>query len=214
MNKRMILLEKRSTPLYYSDNGSDDVFDGSSAWMWGRWILLAILVGMVALFSLMTMTANRRRAHRGQAPIYGTAWMTPPSYRQSQAAYNQSNAVHGQENVPMYTERANENDLGYYDNEGVFHTNEKVAYPRPNGPPPGFANGSRSTDTAPVVSDEDRDHLQVPESAYLRTNDDIDLEFRRPSQPNIRRNISRSIDEDEGSSISIQMQEIRDEPKK
>ncbi|KAL3241072.1 Rcr2p [Nakaseomyces bracarensis] len=212
----MIIIEKRYGPTYYTSSDSDDDSFGSSAWEWGRWILLAILVGAMSIFTLMTFTANRRRAHRGQAPIYGTAWMTPPSYRQSQAAYNQNHVV-DQENVPMYTERANEHDLGYYDNQGVFHKNEDAKFPAPNVPPPAFGSTSGTTG-APVVVDED---LQAPESAYLRTNDDIDLEFRRPSQPNIRRTItgpSSSATEEGGdeerSSVSLQMQEVSNEPKR
>lgn len=211
-----MILDKR---YYYTTDDDNSGITSSSTWIWGRWIMLALLVGMLAVFTLMTMTANRRRASRGQAPIYGTAWLTPPSYRQSQAAYNQSSVVRDQENVPMYTERANENDLGYYDNQGVFHKNEKVAYPAPNGPPPPtgvFNNGNRSTDSPPVISDETGDYLQAPESAYLRPNDDIDLEFRRPSQPNIRRNNTgpSSSLTDDNSSVSVQMQEVHKELKR
>lgn len=35
-------------------------------------------------------TSSRKRVMTGRTPIYGTAWMIPPSYQQSQQAYGMS----------------------------------------------------------------------------------------------------------------------------
>lgn len=92
------------------------------------------------------------RRKRGQEPLRYVSWLTPPSYRQSEAQ-RRRNAVPVADYVPPYTEEANENDLGYYDAEGVFHVNSKAQ------PPPS------------------------PSDAYLpehRIDREVDLEMQRP----------------------------------
>ncbi|CEP24494.1 unnamed protein product [Cyberlindnera jadinii] len=91
----------------------------SSSWEWARWIFFVLFI--IALIALL-MTAfriNRRRGRQGIAPIRGTAWMTPPSYYQAQNTRQDAY-------VPPYTEQTNDQDMGYYDNQGVFHMNDKV----------------------------------------------------------------------------------------
>ncbi|GMM36771.1 Rcr2 protein [Saccharomycopsis crataegensis] len=124
----MPILSKRYCDIY------DDNCDSSvSAWLWGRWILFVIV--LVFLFLLFGMTRirriNKRRGNFGQQPIRGTAWMTPPSYFQSQRQYNQpvmntsgpSDATY----VPPYSENAQPTDAGYFDDQGMFHKNRQFA---------------------------------------------------------------------------------------
>lgn len=63
-------------------------------------------------------TSSRRRARQGRQPLYGTAWMVPPSYNQSQHEYN-NQAYGGPAPAPPYGAGpgANHQD-GYYDTNG------------------------------------------------------------------------------------------------
>ncbi|CAK9439554.1 uncharacterized protein LODBEIA_P36540 [Lodderomyces beijingensis] len=92
-----------------------------------RWAFFAILIAIVIIIVLGTIYVNRKRAMRGVKPVYGTQWMTPPNYRQSQTAYQQPSNHPDLPSgyVPTYTKTANENDydMGYYDAQGVFHRN-------------------------------------------------------------------------------------------
>lgn len=136
----ILLTFPSSTPYLYkrADNSDDDnnSSDGmfltddpnSSSWQWGRWILFVLfIVGIFVLF-IFTVTTNRRRRYMGQAPIRGTAWMTPPSYRQSEQEYHGNSQRVVEDFVPEYTQEANINDLGYYDERGEFHANGKAEY--------------------------------------------------------------------------------------
>ncbi|QID83336.1 resistance to congo red [Saccharomyces pastorianus] len=76
---------------------------------------------------MYTALLNKRRRRIGRAPIRGTAWLTPPSYRQSQQQQTGTRQQPADDYVPEYTETANEHDLGYYDERGEFHPNDKVA---------------------------------------------------------------------------------------
>lgn len=153
-----------------------DNFDSSSGWLWGRWILFVIFVICIIAVGLGTARINRRRRAMGEAPIRGTAWMTPPSYRQSQRQYN---GPEGSEDyVPQYTATANDQDLGYYDEHGEFHLNAKA---EAQAPP---------TLTRETVSDSS-ESLERPRAAVTRDSysEDFDQEFRRyvppppPSEP-------------------------------
>lgn len=93
----------------------------SSSWVWGRWILFVLFIVAILCVVLAAIRINKRRGQEGREPIRGTAWITPPSYVQSQ---HQSNTQ--QPFVPPYSEQANDNDAGYYDNQGVFHPNLKA----------------------------------------------------------------------------------------
>lgn len=83
----------------------------SSSWQSGRWILFVLFVAAIILIILFTFVANRRRRRMGRAPIRGTAWLTPPSYRQSQQQYTGTVQQWTDDYVPEYTETANEHDL-------------------------------------------------------------------------------------------------------
>ncbi|CAK9439553.1 uncharacterized protein LODBEIA_P36530 [Lodderomyces beijingensis] len=94
-----------------------------------RWAFFAIFIVLIIVVVLGTIRVNKRRARHGVQPIYGTRWMTPPNYRQSQTAYQQPDHLRDPDlpsaYVPTYTATANENDydMGYYDAQGVFHSN-------------------------------------------------------------------------------------------
>lgn len=91
-------------------------------WVWGRWILLVFFLCFIAGLALTAIKFNGKRTSRGERPIPGTAWFTPPTYRQSE----RTNRSSTQDYVPPYTERANANDLGFYDDQGVFHFNKSA----------------------------------------------------------------------------------------
>ncbi|RKP31508.1 hypothetical protein METBISCDRAFT_22385 [Metschnikowia bicuspidata] len=101
---------------YYSTN---------STWSGGaRWAFFALSLVAIALVVMIFMRINRSRMLRGVAPIYGTTWMTPPSYRAANPNSNNYNNY-----VPAYTATANEADMGYYDNQGYYHPNPNVKSP-------------------------------------------------------------------------------------
>jgi len=99
----------------------------SSSWIWGRWILFVLFIIALLCVVFAAIRINKRRGQQGREPIRGTAWITPPSYIQSQ---NQNNGIQQQQQqqpyVPPYSEEANDNDAGYYDSQGVFHPNLKA----------------------------------------------------------------------------------------
>ena len=111
-------LEKRADDDYcWGYNCSNN-----SSWEWARWLLFILFIALIISLFFGTRRVNKFRGRKGQAPIRGTAWITPPSYFQSQQQYNQP--VTGTAAfVPPYTADVNPNDAGYYDREGVFHPN-------------------------------------------------------------------------------------------
>lgn len=152
--------------LYYSGN-----------WGGARWAFFAIFIVVIIICILGTIRVNKARSRQGIQPIYGTRWMTPPSYFQSQGQYNQPtrrdpempNAY-----VPTYTERANDNDMGHYDPEGVFHAN-----PNAKGPLMPEASHNRTSSNADgyPLSDLNR------RSTTVNDEGQDDSLFRRPSGP-------------------------------
>lgn len=99
-----------------------------------RWAFFAIFIVIIILLMVGMMRVNKRRGTSGRQPIYGTRWMTPPSYLQSQNQYNQpARRDEGMPEtyVPTYSERANDQDMGYYDNEGNFHANPNAKVSTP-----------------------------------------------------------------------------------
>lgn len=102
---------------------SDDNWSGGGG---ARWAFFAVFVVLILIVVLGTMRVNKKRSQQGIQPIYGTRWMTPPSYGQSQNSYNQPNTRDPDmptNYVPAYSAEATENDMGYYDNSGKFHAN-------------------------------------------------------------------------------------------
>lgn len=156
-----------------------DYYIGSE---WGggaRWAFFAIFLVLIIIVIVGTLRINRKRTRQGIQPIFGTRWMTPPSYLQSQGQYNQPtrrdpDMPHAY--VPTYSERANDNDMGYYDASGMFHPN-----PNAKGPLLPDAVHQRSTSNADGIPLADYDH--TGQSAPGTVTDEYDDLFRRPSHP-------------------------------
>ncbi|WPK24038.1 hypothetical protein PUMCH_001293 [Australozyma saopauloensis] len=88
-----------------------------------RWAFFALFLVALLIAVFGTIRVNKNRLKRGEAPLYGTSWITPPAYRTNNPP---------QENyVPTYTATANEADMGYYDQQGNFHQNPNVKSPEP-----------------------------------------------------------------------------------
>jgi hypothetical protein len=88
-----------------------------------RWAFFAIFIVFIIIVVLGTLRVNKKRTQHGVQPLYGTRWMTPPSYMQSQHQQNRQNRdPEGSTYVPTYTAEPNTVvDMGYYDANGEFH---------------------------------------------------------------------------------------------
>lgn len=114
----------------------------------------------------------------------GTAWLTPPSYHQSQTQYNSAepNAV------PPYSADAMPNDAGFYDQYGNFHVN-------PNAQKPGVPQQGGVVSDVTGVSAPAPSHTNGTD-----TSPEMEMnQFTRPSYPPPS---SGNIDSGEGSSSS------------
>ncbi|CUS22649.1 LAQU0S06e02806g1_1 [Lachancea quebecensis] len=158
-----VRLYARASESSFPDNGCFG-FSCGNQWVWGRWILLVFFLCFLAVLAFTAVKLNGKRSNRGQRPIPGTAWFTPPTYRQSERQFRGST----QDYVPPYTETANDNDLGYYDNRGVFHFNIKAE----EGPPPPLDD----------TTSFNADNLQYPPRATTRVSQNTS----RQSLDNIR----------------------------
>ncbi|CAI4056268.1 hypothetical protein SUVZ_02G1220 [Saccharomyces uvarum] len=134
---------------------------GSSSWQWGRWILFVLFIAAILIIIMYTALINKRRRRIGRAPIRGTAWLTPPSYGQSQQQHTGNVQQRTDDYVPEYTETANEHDLGYYDQRGEFHPNDKVAQVSP----------------VQECSSESINSLERPPAAVVHQPNSSDLEY-------------------------------------
>lgn len=123
--------------MFFDDNNS------SGSWVWGRWILFVLFVLGILIVLISTARLNKRRTSQGRAPVRGTAWFTPPSYIQSQHQYNRTNRP-AEDYVPEYTAETNENDLGYYDERGEFHSNINAKHVAPPSLKESFRESSHS----------------------------------------------------------------------
>lgn len=164
--------------------------DGGS-WTGGaRWAFFAIFLVLIIIVVLGTMRVNRARSRQGVQPIYGTRWMTPPSYFQSQGQYNQPtqrdpdmpNAY-----VPTYTATANEYDMGYYDATGNYHAN-------PNAKEPAIPDPvhQRTTSNADGIPLGNYDYTGTSHPATV--TDEHNETFRRPTGPPPTANTTGSTD--------------------
>ncbi|KAG7663160.1 uncharacterized protein J8A68_003338 [[Candida] subhashii] len=140
----------------YINNPSDHTIElskrqGSGSTGVGYIFLAVTLAAGVMMSIAITVRTNKKRKEIGKPPIYGTSWITPPSYRQSQNQYNQPSVRQQTRDpelpssyVPTYSEKTNETDLGYYDSEGKFHLNPnaKVPFPPPVHPKPSSLNSN------------------------------------------------------------------------
>lgn len=177
-----VTLLPRDTDATFIDS-NDDVFN-STSWRWGRWILFVLFVAGVLLLIICTARVNRRRRALGEAPIRGTAWMTPPSYRQSEQQYHGTTQAHVEDFVPEYTENVADNDLGYYDERGEFHPNGKVEYI----PPPVLAEDNYPEQYQGQHDEEGVDFMARPSPAVTRRPTEL-LPFNLPTpNPNTSAN--------------------------
>lgn len=81
--------------------------------------------------------------------------------------------------VPEYSERANDNDMGYYDETGMFHPNPNAKGPLM--PDPVHQRSTSNADGIPLS-----DYNQTGHSAQGTVTDEYDDLFRRPLQPPAR----------------------------
>lgn len=168
-----------------------DDFYNSGNWSGGaRWAFFAIFIVLIIIVILGTLRINRARTRQGIQPIYGTRWMTPPSYYQSQGQYNQpTRREPDMPNVyvPTYTEHAGEYDMGYYDNQGNFHPNPNAK--GPTFPPDSHARDIDGLDGIPIsnsfqqsINDEDisrpRERAEAAEDALDSRDMNRDHEVR------------------------------------
>ncbi|KAI5952498.1 hypothetical protein KGF54_003365 [Candida jiufengensis] len=124
----------------------DNYWENSNS---ARWAFFAIFIVLVIIVILGTIRVNKKRSQHGQQPLYGTRWMTPPSYRQSQNQYDQPDHLRDPDlpsaYVPTYTQHANEFDMGYYDSSGTFHPNPNAKNALQHPPATHQRHGSNSS---------------------------------------------------------------------
>lgn len=135
-----------------------DYGDGWTSSGGARWAFFAIFIVFIIVVVFGTLRANKKRTSAGVQPIYGTRWMTPPSYLQSQNQQGHRNRdPETSAYVPTYTAEATDNiDMGYYDAQGEFHPAKKSSI----GGPTFTGLGSTGQD----VNGE----VQQPEAAHRR----------------------------------------------
>lgn len=96
-------------------------------------VIFGCFVGLPVIAMAVACCITALRVRAGRRPVYGTTWLMPPSYRQSQQQQHTNRGEEPDEYVPTYSEQPNENvDLGYYDERGEFHlSGQDNEYPSP-----------------------------------------------------------------------------------
>ncbi|CCG25672.1 hypothetical protein CORT_0C02960 [Candida orthopsilosis Co 90-125] len=178
----------------------DDYWSNSGG---ARWAFFAIFVVLIIIVVLGTIRVNKKRAQHGEQPIYGTRWLTPPSYRQSQTQYHQPDHVRDPDlpsaYVPTYTATANEFDMGYYDSNGNFHPNPNAKSALPHPPQTHQRTGSAisshtNTGATPLSSTLDHVNESDRPAHEGHNGDDDDLtDISRPAGPPPTRNTNTSL---------------------
>ncbi|KAG5422125.1 hypothetical protein I9W82_001219 [Candida metapsilosis] len=171
-----------------------------------RWAFFAIFVVLIIIVVLGTIRVNKKRAQHGEQPIYGTRWLTPPSYRQSQTQYHQPDHVRDPDlpsaYVPTYTATANEYDMGYYDANGNFHPNPNAKSALQHPPETHQRTGSTisshtntgATPLSPTLNNaQGTDAPSHPDHGH--DNDDDLADISRPVGPPPTRNTNTSLTE-------------------
>ncbi|GMM41047.1 hypothetical protein D499_0AO00150 [Hanseniaspora uvarum DSM 2768] len=187
-------------------NNDSTSYTTYNPWKWQKWSLFAIFIILMVLLVVATLRANYNRIRHGRQPIRGTGWFTPPSYQQSEREYNHDDGIHvdrhnnrrqREENIPKYTEEVGEEDLGFYDTNGVFHENIKGKMMSP----PDIEGGTLSVPlhqengTEYVEADEENIFgIETPEhtasrqrirSYYNNTHNTSNVEASRGSSSNV-----------------------------
>ncbi|ODV81171.1 uncharacterized protein CANTADRAFT_25396 [Suhomyces tanzawaensis NRRL Y-17324] len=179
------VLEKSVPPLtvdlkrrLWSTNGV--LISGSA-----KWAFFAILIVLIIVVILGTLRVNKRRSKFGAQPLYGTRWMTPPLYRQSQTQYNQPNRRDPElpsAYVPTYTATANETDMGYYDAHGEFHPNPNAKSATVIPPPEAHHRQNSTTSNGVPINNNFTGGTVTDEVGHDRHDDDgFDDMFRPPT---------------------------------
>lgn len=141
-----------------------DYGDGWTSGGGARWAFFVIFVVFIIVVVFGTLRANKKRSRAGVQPIYGTRWMTPPSYLQSQNQQGRhSRNPETSAYVPTYTAEATDNiDMGYYDGNGEFHLAKKSSISAPT-----FTGLGSNEETV-------ADSIQQPEVAHRRNTNATD----------------------------------------
>ncbi|EXJ91385.1 hypothetical protein A1O1_04497 [Capronia coronata CBS 617.96] len=125
-----------------------------SSWSnWGRWLVLALIVGFaLILFFIISCISSRRRRRAGRRPMYGTGWAGQVPWGHGAATYNPNYQTQptSQQAPPQYNQA--QNNGGYYgQNQGYFggrqtdvemqppqnvYRGGEDVYQPPPGPPP------------------------------------------------------------------------------
>jgi hypothetical protein len=151
----------------------DCEFDNcNSSWViWGRWVILGVVIAVFIIAMLLMRTYSSRRVRQGKAPVAGTGWMVPPSYYQSEQQYRSQ----GPPPAPPYNPTPLTSDAGYYDRNGNF-----VQYVAPAGagsnappsePPPSSAPGEQEGYAMKDYYPYDRKSPSGPDSGALQIPD-------------------------------------------
>ena len=161
------------------------------------------------------ITCEQEKSSSGLQPVYGTRWMTPPSYGQSQHQYDQPDHRRDPDlpsaYVPTYTATANEYDMGYYDANGVFHANPNAKSPIPQ--PPKVHQRSESTTVtdenshntpggAPIASN--LPHDLTGNNQHVDDNDSIGDFYRPPQGPPPNRSLTSTSPENTNTNTNTE----------
>lgn len=98
-------------------------WDYSSSISWGKWVALACLIAAVIFGLFAVRLWSVRRIARGHSPIPGTTWMGLPDYN---TAVNDRDGI-PQVAAPAYNPYLGEEDAGFYDKDGNFHSRPRDA---------------------------------------------------------------------------------------
>ncbi|KAI5959980.1 hypothetical protein CANMA_004080 [Candida margitis] len=177
----------KSVKSLYKRDWDDGYWSNSGG---ARWAFFAIFIVLIIIVVLGTIRVNKKRAQHGEQPIYGTRWLTPPSYIQSQNQYDQPDHTRDPDlpsaYVPTYTATANEFDMGYYDSSGTFHPNpnakQALQHPPQTHQRTGSAISSHTNSGATPLSPT-LDHVNEADGHAHNDHDDDIADISRPAGP-------------------------------
>lgn len=157
----MVIVARQYDPVLCSQYGGSYCY--SSWYIWGRWILVGVILLVFGLgMFLYICVRSRRRVRGGQKPLPYTAWMVPngnqqpqqqgnfnnqgynPNYNANQGGYNQGynmgNYNQGyNQGYPQYQDQYN----GQYPSPGAGSPApggaQNATYTAPSYPPPGHS---------------------------------------------------------------------------
>jgi len=127
---------------------------------WGRWVVLAIAVGLFFIVLLSCLSIARRRRRRGTQPVYGTGWMAPQGKFGNQHQMNN----YGQQNHPPPG--------------GDFQQQQSYGGYPPAPPPPAYGQQQQPQYTGTTFNTADgyygaghQTGVQPPQGTYQRDGD-------------------------------------------